>query len=59
MRRLIGYLLIGLLMMFVFVFVPSCKKAEEGADKATGVAEQMNRGTATDEALSDLDDGGD
>ena len=56
MKRIIGYLLAGLLMMFVFVLMPSCQKAEEGADKATGVAEDMSRGTATDDALAELED---
>ena len=56
MKRIIGYLLAGLLMMFVFVLMPSCQKAEEGADKASGVAEDMSRGTATDDALAELED---
>jgi len=58
MRRTIACLLIGLLLMFVFVLMPSCQKAEEGVDKAASVAEQMKGGTVTDETIAELEEDG-
>lgn len=46
MKRFFGYLLAGLLILPLVLALPACKKAEEGASKATGVAEKMKAGTA-------------
>ena len=52
MRRLIGYLLIGLLSVFMLAFAPSCNTG--GDDDSQGLGGE--RSTAADDALADLED---
>jgi len=54
-RRLLGFLLGALLVLPMLLIIPSCKTADEGAQKLTGVAEQMKQGSAG-EALEEMDD---
>jgi len=51
-------LLAALLVLPVLLALPACKSAEQGAEKATGVAEKMQKGTAG-EALEDEGGNGD
>jgi hypothetical protein len=53
-RRLLGYLLGALLVLPMLFIIPSCKTADEGAEKLTGVAERMKQGSAG-EALEELE----
>lgn len=54
-RRLLGFLLGALLVLPMLFIIPSCKTADEGAQKLTGVAERMKQGSAG-EALEELEE---
>lgn len=55
MRKFWGYLLGALLVLPMLFIIPSCKTADEDAQKLTGVAEQMKQGSAG-EALEELEE---
>lgn len=52
MKRVFGYLLIGLLSVFMLAFAPSCNTG--GDDESQGLGQE--RSTATEDALADLED---
>jgi len=54
MGRFWGYLLGALLVLPLLCIIPSCKTADKGAQKLSGVAEQMKQGSAG-QALEELD----
>ena len=55
MRKFMGYLLGALLVLPMLLIIPSCKTADEGAQKLSGVAERMQQGSAG-EALEELEE---